>query len=117
MSSTILDVYQLVVQELGDAGVTVVDDPRNVRPPCVIVEPPAVVSTPNAFTVTLSVPVYVLASPPANKDSATALMTVADQVLTILAGYGFTGEPTIYTVGQQDLPAYRIQLNITATRS
>ena len=116
MSSAILDLYDLIVGQLQDAGLPVVDDPRAVRPPLIVVEPPTVTGTPNGHHVSCTVPIIVVAPPPGNRDAARFLMGLTDQVVDILEGPS-TAEPGTYTISGQEMPCYTVSLTLIATRS
>ena len=116
MSGTLEDVYDLLVDQLVEAGLPVVNDSRTVRPPCIIIEPPTITTVPNAFTTTLTYGVYCIAPPPANRDSSLWLMRTADKVIELLDG-AQSGEPTTYTISGNEMPAYLINVQLTAYRS
>lgn len=102
-------------QELTDAGLVVIDDPRNARPNAVMIDPPAVTrpsfGQPNA-TLYLEYTVTALAPPPGNLDALVALLDTVDTVLDTVAV--LSANPSVYTVGNQELPAYSITVNYPA---
>lgn len=109
----ITDAWAYVVAELDTAGVNPVADIRNVQPPCTIVDLPTL-RIMSASLVQLDFPCTVLAPPPGNRDAAELLVTWADLILQALPST--TGTPSAYTVGQQELPAYTITVQITMQR-
>lgn len=101
--------------QLTAAGLVVVDDPRNARPNCVMINPPAVTTPsfgqPNA-TLFLEFQVDALCPPPGNLDALKSLLETVDTVMDTVAVLSAT--PSVYTVGNQELPAYTINVNYPA---
>lgn len=101
--------------KLTTAGLVVIDDPRNARPNSVMIDPPAVTTPsfgqPNA-TLFLEFTVTALAPPPGNLDALKALLDTVDTVLDTVAV--LSANPSVYTVGNQELPAYSITVNYPA---
>jgi hypothetical protein len=94
-----------LVSTLETAGIVVVSDSRNARPLSVIIDPPQVTrSTTNQLS--LSFPVNVLMPPPGNLDALIALLDTMDIVIDATSATDAT--PTVYTVGNQELPAYTV---------
>lgn len=112
--SLISEAWQYAVTELQAAGLTVVDDPRNIQPPCCIVDLPSFVAI-SANLVQCDIPATLVAPPPGNKDSATWLVDMADTVLQALSCTG--GQPASYAAGAADLPAYTVTLRLTLQRT
>lgn len=106
---------QALSAELTAAGLVVVDDPRNARPNAVIIDPPSVntpsFGQPNA-TLYLEFQVTALSVPPANLDALKALLDTVDTVLNTVAV--LSANPSVYQVGNQELPAYTINVNYPA---
>lgn len=116
MGVYISDAYDYVVASIQAAGVTVITDPRNFRPPCVLVEPPTVTANQNTLLCELTFPIIVAATPPGNADVNAYLLDTIDDIIGALVG-PTTGGPTVYTVGNQDLPAYSLTTTIQIRRS
>jgi hypothetical protein len=115
MAGYILDAYDWVVAALQAEGLTVITDPRNVRPPCVLVEPPSITQNQNKTLAQLDFPITVLAPPPGNKDALNWLLDTADEIVGAVGPT--TGSPTVYTIGNQDLPAYTLTATVQIRRS
>lgn len=101
--------------ELSAAGLVVIDDPRNLRPNAVMIDPPSVntpsYGQPNA-TLYLEFQVTAVAPPPANLDALKKLLDTVDVVLNTVAVTN--ANPSVYSVGNQELPAYTINVNYPA---
>lgn len=94
-----------LVSALTTAGVTVVSDARDARPLSAIIDPPNITrSTTNQWS--LSFPVNVVMPPPGNLDALIALLDVVDVVMA--ATSATDASPTVYMVGNQELPAYTV---------
>lgn len=101
--------------ELTAAGLVVIDDPRNARPNSIMIDPPAVTTPsfgqPNA-TLFLEFVVTALCPPPGNLDALKALLDAVDAVMDCVAVT--SANPSVYSVGNQELPAYSINVNYPA---
>ncbi len=107
------EAYDALVAQLAGLGLQVTHDPRNLRPPAVIVDPPSIADV-NGQIFRLTFPVVCVAPPPANLDAVRAALDMADLVLENVTT--LDGEPQIYTIGQTDLPAYRLTVQLTIRR-
>lgn len=116
MGANLTDTYDWLVAALEAAGLTVVTDPRNARPFCVLVEPPNVDAQQNTTLVQLSFPITVLGTPPGNRDTVAWLLATVDDILGAEAG-PTTGGPSTVTMGNQDLPAYQLTTTIQIRRT
>lgn len=112
--SLLLDAMDHVTNELVNAGLNVVTDPRNVTPPCVLIDPPAIRAIKGTI-ITADVRITVLAPPPGNRDAMLRLLTDADTV--VQAAEVIDGSPGTYTIGTTDLPAYSLTARITLIRN
>lgn len=112
--SLLLDAMDYVEGELVAAGLNVVTDPRNVTPPCVLLDPPAVRAVGDAI-VSCDVRVTVLTPPPGNRDAMLKLLEDADKVIE--AVNVIDGAPGSYTIGTVDLPAYSLTARVTLLRT
>lgn len=116
MSQYIIDAYEWVVAALEDGtDATVITDPRNARPPCILVEPPSITANQNKTLAQLEFPITILGIPPGNKDTVQFLLTVADDVIEAVGPT--TGGPSVYTIGNQDCPAYTLTATIQIRRN
>lgn len=100
------------VSVLEDAGLPVVTDPRNLRPPAVFVDSPSIRSL-SVDAVELVIPCVCVASPPGNADALNALIALMDDVLDAsVPASTITAEPGLYSTAGQDLPAYNIRVTV-----
>lgn len=115
MSANITTTWDEVVSELNGAGLRVVADPRNIQPPCVIVEAPSISRGPSTHVLELEFPIAVVAPPPGNRDSALWMLSIADEIAGIYPIRD--GAPGSYTIGTTELPAYLLTITITIRRT
>lgn len=108
------DTYDALVQELNDLGLQATNDPRNLRPPAVIVDPPSIVDV-NGRIFQLVFPVVCVAPPSGNLDAIRPLLDMADSIIENINA-ATSGDPQIYTIGNTDLPAYRMTIQKTVRR-
>lgn len=106
------DGLDYVVGQLTAAGLNATCDPRNVQPPCVLVEPPSL-TVRNPHTVEARFSLLALAPPPGNLDAVRTLLDMADAI-TESVDNTTDGEPTTY--GSTDLPCYRMTTTVTLRR-
>lgn len=115
MGANLTDAYDYMVAALEAAGITtVVTDSRNVRPPCVLVEPPTITTNQSATFVELDFPITVMVPPPGNRDALLALLTTVDDVVGAVGPT--TGGPSVMQVGNQELPAYTLTTRLQIRR-
>lgn len=107
------DAYDYVAGELVTAGLNVVTDPRNIQPPCVIIDPPSIRAL-SGNIITTDVRVTVLTPPPGNRDALIKLLADADTV--VAAVEVIDGQPGSYPYGERDLPAYTLTVRVTLIR-
>lgn len=102
--------YGEVFTMLENAGCSrVTGDVRNVAPPCILVDPPAVRSI-NSNLATLDVPISVIGTPPATQQCITEMLTRADPILAWPQWLIVDAKPTVQVIGQQELPAYTVTI-------
>ena len=90
----------------------VVNDPRNIAPPCAFVDAPTIESF-NYNIVKMIFPVRVITLGPNNLDAQRSLLNLASKVLA--ANVGLTdGRPTIAMIGGADYPAYDLTITMQA---
>jgi len=100
------------VATLEAALITVTTDPRNVRPPCTFVDSPTIRSL-SAYAVELVIPVVLLAPPPGNADAMASLLALVDEVMDACTPAStITGDPGLYSIGGQDMPAYTLRCTV-----
>lgn len=109
------DSYDLVISLLEDAGLPVVDDVRNLRPPAVIVDPPGIAPL-SASLVQINFSVTCVAPPPGNRDSMKKVLDLADVIIALPGLVTTGGVSGVYNVGNQDLPSYNLTITTTARR-
>jgi len=109
MADNLTEAWEWVVDQLESVGLRAVTDPRNLTPPCVLVEPPTITAVQSQSLVELEFPISVVAPPPGNRDSVMWLLRATDLAIEAVTVTG--GAPGSYTVGATELPAY----NLTAT--
>ena len=96
-------------------GLQVVNDPRNIVPPCCFIDAPSWVSW-TYNIVKLSFPVKVLTLGPANLDAQRSLLNMCAQLLAKnVAVTG--GRPTVLDIGGSILPAYDLTVEMQAQTS
>ena len=93
-------------------GLQVVNDPRNLVPPCAFIDAPSFEAF-NYKIVKMTFPVRCITLGPNNLDAQRSLMNLASKVLA--ANVGVTdGRPTIAMVGGVDYPAYDLTITMQA---
>jgi hypothetical protein len=110
-----MDAYTYIVDTLTDAGLTVTVDPRNVQPPCILVDPPSVVVM-KGDIVTTETRVTVMTPAPGNREAMVRLLTDADAIIATNIEV-VDGNPGSYTVGVAEYPAYSLTIRTTLLRS
>lgn len=115
MGANLLDSIDYVVGQLATVGIRAVTDPRNVTPPCVLVEPPIITAVQSANLVQLEIPVSVIAPPPGNRDAIIGMLALVDDIIGVLNVT--SGSPGTYVAGNTELPAYNLNLNIQIRRT
>jgi len=93
------------------AGIII--DPRNIQPPCILIDPPTIVGI-SADLVTLQHPVICLAPPPGNRDAIVRLLEDADAVMNAVPVT--TGQYGTTTIGSAEMPSYRLTVQLTYRR-
>jgi hypothetical protein len=94
------------------SGLQVVNDPRNLVPPCVFIDAPTFEAF-NFNIVKMVFPVRCITLGPNNLDAQRSLLNLASKVLA--ANVGLTdGRPTIAMIGGADYPAYDLTITMQA---
>lgn len=96
-------------------GLQVVNDPRNIVPPCVFIDAPSWDSW-NYNIVKLTFPVKVLTLGPANLDAQRSLLNMCAQLLNKNVAVT-TGSPSVVDIGGSILPAYDLTIAMQAQTS
>ena len=93
-------------------GLQVVNDPRNIVPPCAFIDAPSWESW-NYNIVKLMFPVKIITLGPANLDAQRSLLNIMSKVLT--ANIAVTdGRPTSTLIGGVEYPSYEVTANVQA---
>lgn len=100
-----------LVTKLGTAtGLRVVNDPRNISPPCIYVDGPDIEAFSNKAA-KMIFPVRVISLGPANLDAGRNLLEMIDKIL--LAGVGLLdARPSGVTIGGVEYAAYDLRINL-----
>jgi hypothetical protein len=106
---------QSIKTQLVALGLTVVTDPRNVRPLSVLIEMPSF-DTFTSNVGNISIPVRIIGAPPANQDVSDWLITAADKIMDSPISVT-SGQAGYATYGGQDLPTYDLQVAVVVRRN
>jgi hypothetical protein len=94
------------------SGLQVVNDPRNLVPPCVFIDAPSFDAF-NYNIVKLMFPVKIITLGPANLDAQRSLLNIMSKVLT--ANIAVTdGRPITTIIGGVEYPSYEVTANVQA---
>ena len=94
------------------SGLQVVNDPRNLVPPCVFIDAPSFDAW-NYNIVKLMFPVKIITLGPANLDAQRSLLNIMSKVLA--ANIAVTdGRPTTTLIGGAEYPSYEVTANVQA---
>lgn len=96
----------------GITGYPVVNDPRNINPPCVLVAAPSFDAF-NYNIVTVVFPVTLIGSGPGNLDALRGLLEMAAKLLARNVAVT-TGRPTTVAIGGGEYPAYDLTVRMQA---
>ena len=117
MPVTFTDLFNEALDDLvatltAVSGLQVVNDPRNLCPPCVFIDAPTFEAF-NFNIVKMLFPVRVITLGTNNLDAQRSLLNLASKVLA--AKVGLTdGRPTIAMIGGADYPAYDLTITMRA---
>lgn len=113
--STIADAIAGLVAELAAANLPVVSDPRNVRPPAVLVDAPSVRAL-SLAVLEITVPCVIVAPPPGNADAMTALVAMMDTMFSLpIECTEMSATPGVYSIAGQELPSYSVLITFQAS--
>ena len=94
------------------SGLQLVNDPRNLVPPCVFIDAPSFDAF-NYNIVKLMFPVKIITLGPANLDAQRSLLNIMSKVLA--ANIAVTdGRPTTTLIGGAEYPSYEVTANVQA---
>ena len=94
------------------SGLQVVNDPRNLVPPCVFIDAPSFDAF-NYNIVKLMFPVKIITLGPANLDAQRSLLNIMSKVLA--ANIAVTdGRPITTFIGGVEYPSYEVTANVQA---
>ena len=96
-------------------GLQVVNDPRNLVPPCAFIDAPSFVAF-NKNIVKLTFPVRLITLGPGNLDAQRSLMNMAAKVLGENVAVT-DGRPTIAIIGGAEMAAYDLTIEMQAQTS
>jgi hypothetical protein len=100
---------QLVTQLQTISGLTVFNDPRNINPPCAILEAPSITLTTNV-NADMEYRVVIIALGTGDNTTLDSLLDTADLIRA--AKIGLTAaRPTTVSYGGADYPAYELTIN------
>lgn len=115
MSGAINAAWDMLATALDDAGLSVTQDPRNVDPPCVILDAPSF-TVPNRKTIIATIPCMVLAPPPGNYEAVKRMLDDCDIIAALPGVLSANGSPMVYEYGDAQIPAYQISVELTVIR-
>ena len=96
-------------------GLQVVNDPRNIVPPCAFIDAPSFTAF-NYNIVKITFPVRLITLGPGNLDAQRSLMNMAAKVLAKNVAVT-DGRPTIAVIGGSELAAYDLTIEMQAQTS
>ena len=94
------------------SGLQVVNDPRNLVPPCVFIDAPSFDAW-NYNIVKLMFPVKIITLGPANLDAQRSLLNIMSKVLAANIAVA-DGRPTSTLIGGVEYPSYEVTANVQA---
>jgi hypothetical protein len=103
-----------VVSTLAEAGIPTIVDVKKLRPGAVLIDPPSIVGI-SAGSTELSIPISVTSTPPGDPASISRMLDTVDTITALLPV--LSGDPGIYSTGNQELPTYRINVRVTVRRT
>jgi hypothetical protein len=96
----------------GITGLRVVDDPRNIAPPCAFVDAPSVESF-NGNIVTMTFPVTLISTGPGNLDALRQLLNLTAALITKNIAV-MSAQPKVVTLGGQEFAGYEVIIPLQA---
>ncbi len=114
-SGFLVDAIDDIKTAITAVGLVPVTDPRNARPLSAFIEAPRFSSFNNNIA-DITIIVRVLAPPPGNDDALQYLMTKVDAMMGSDLAIS-AGEPSTAIIGEQQLPAYDLTINLSTRRA
>ena len=96
----------------GITGLRVVDDPRNIAPPCAFVDAPSIESF-NYNIVKMTFPVTLISTGPGNLDALRQLLNLTAALVTKNIAV-MSASPKVVTVGGQEFAGYELIIPLQA---
>lgn len=102
--------YDDLVTALNSAtGLKIVDDPRNINPPCILLQAPSFLMHSNVVA-EMQFVLTVIGFGPGNRNALKQLLSLADKIRE--ASLGLTeGRPVVQQIGGAEYPAYELILS------
>ena len=96
----------------GITGLRVVDDPRNISPPCAFVDAPSIESF-NYNIVKMTFPVTLISTGPGNLDALRQLLNLTAALVTKNIAV-MSASPKVVTLGGQEFAGYEVIIPLQA---
>ena len=96
----------------GITGLRVVDDPRNIAPPCAFVDAPSIESF-NYNIVKMTFPVTLISTGPGNLDALRQLLNLTAALVTKNIAV-MSASPKVVTLGGQEFAGYEVIIQLQA---
>jgi hypothetical protein len=96
----------------GITGLRVVDDPRNIAPPCAFVDAPSIESF-NYNIVKMTFPVTLISTGPGNLDALRQLLNLTAALVTKNIAV-MSASPKVVTLGGQEFAGYEVIIPLQA---
>ena len=112
MANELKDGYSALVAKLGTiTGLPAVSssDPRNINPPCVLVDAPSFLMHTNVVT-EMQFSIKILGIGPGDRKALDKLLDLADLIRAAEIGL-MSGRPTVTQIGTQDFASYELTLS------
>ena len=93
-------------------GLQVVNDPRNLVPPCAFIDAPSFVAW-NYNIVKITFPVRLITLGPGNLDAMRNILSITAQMLAKKVAVT-AGRPGFISIGGQDFPCYDLDISLQA---
>lgn len=106
------DLTSDLADQISALDITAVTDPRNIKPPCALVNPPLVEIVNATGLIRATYPVQLIAGGPANEYAINQLYDMADAAITGLSAT--EARPVPVTIGSATYPGYELTVIITA---
>jgi hypothetical protein len=104
------DGYDQLVTKLQTAtSLTVVNDPRNINPPCILLQAPSFIMHTNVVP-EMQFQITVIGTGPGNRNALTQLLSLADRIRQAKIGL-IEGRPVVQQIGGAEYPAYEMTIS------